>query len=136
MRSLHCDIFPVTLIFIDNETEFDRIMRKAQGSADMLAEARCFPTPGCAHTIALSGNGIGLVTLVTLGDFSEVPEEDIESILTHEAVHVWQFLKEAIGEDTPGCETEAYAIQYFARYLIQEFHYRQDKRAKATANEK
>lgn len=43
---------------------------------------------------------------------------DLRSLLVHEAVHVWQFIKIASGEDKPGMETEAYFIQYIVQWLF------------------
>ena len=41
--------------------------------------------------------------------------------LVHESVHVWQFIKEYIGEQLPGIEQEAYCIEAIVNQLIQEY---------------
>ena len=43
------------------------------------------------------------------------------SLLVHEAVHIWQQIKEDIGEHTPSKEFEAYAIQNISQFLMIEF---------------
>jgi len=123
MRMLKCEIFPLALVLEDDEKTFYKLTEKAK-------EAGAFPTAGAATTISYSGDGIGVIVLVALGDTSEDLEGETESILTHEAVHVKQFLFESIGEDHPGVETEAYLVQYLANYLIKEWHYRQIKKQK------
>lgn len=45
----------------------------------------------------------------------------VASVLTHEAVHVWQCHCEYIGETKPGIEIEAYAIENIARGLMLEY---------------
>ena len=43
------------------------------------------------------------------------------SLLVHEAVHLWQAHCDYIGEEAPGDEIEAYAIQKIATELMREF---------------
>lgn len=41
--------------------------------------------------------------------------------IVHEAVHVWQFAVEAMGEREPGIEIEAYTIENFTRQLVDAY---------------
>jgi len=43
----------------------------------------------------------------------------IAALVAHEAVHVAQYLWEAIGEDTPGREAEAYFVQAIVQEILQ-----------------
>lgn len=45
----------------------------------------------------------------------------VVSTLTHEAVHVFQAWCEHIGEDNPGKEVEAYAVQNIFAHLMGEY---------------
>jgi len=45
----------------------------------------------------------------------------IAGLLVHEATHVWQQYKRDIGEQVPGDEQEAYAIQILSQTLMDEF---------------
>lgn len=45
----------------------------------------------------------------------------IAALLVHEAVHIYQWVKELIGEDKPGAEGEAYAIQEISQNLMQAY---------------
>jgi len=128
MRMLKGEIFPFALVLVDNEEEFYKLTAKEE-------KAGPFPLPGAATTLNYSGDGIGSIILVALGSLEDSEPGEAESILTHEAVHVKQFVLEDIGEDNPGVETEAYFIQYIANYLIKELHYRQAKQAKKEAKE-
>lgn len=44
--------------------------------------------------------------------------EQVHALLTHEAVHVWQFIREQMGESNPSSEFEAYAIQSITQNLL------------------
>lgn len=48
-------------------------------------------------------------------------EVAVASIIVHEAVHIWQYTCEMIGEDKPGVEQEAYAIQYISQELFLQY---------------
>lgn len=45
----------------------------------------------------------------------------IHALLCHEAVHIWQQVREAYGESRPSSELEAYAIQNLAQELMTEY---------------
>lgn len=123
MRMLECEMFPIAVILVTDEAEYYKLTKKAKTHDG-------YPGTGAACTISYSGGDQGVVALVVVGDYSESLPEEINSLLTHEAVHIKQFLFEEIGEDTIGAETEAYAIQYFSNYLIKEFWYRENKKDK------
>src|SRR3970040_470244 len=103
MRMLKGEIFPFALVLVDNEEEFYKLTAKEE-------KAGPFPLPGAATTLNYSGDGIGSIILVALGSLEDSEPGEAESILTHEAVHVKQFVLEDIGEDNPGGETEGYFI--------------------------
>lgn len=46
---------------------------------------------------------------------------EVAGLLIHEAVHVWQGYAEQLGEEFPGSEQEAYAVQAIAQELLAEF---------------
>lgn len=62
-----------------------------------------------------------LVCIVCLGDFTGRSGIEIAGLLVHEAVHIWQRYVERIGEDRPGDEQEAYAVQCIAQELMADF---------------
>ena len=43
---------------------------------------------------------------------------EVYALLCHEAVHVWQEWASDIGEDKPGAEQEAYAVQWISLKLM------------------
>lgn len=73
-------------------------------------------------TVHSSENPQGdLVCLVCLGTWQGRDPIEVAGLLVHEAVHIWQQYADAIGEDNPGREQEAYAIQAIAQELMAEF---------------
>lgn len=63
----------------------------------------------------------GLTVLVCLRGWMSRKPIEIAGLLVHEAVHVWQVYAERLGEQHPGAEQEAYAIQAIAQELMQSF---------------
>lgn len=51
----------------------------------------------------------------------KMPLVRVYSTLIHECIHVWQFLKEHIGEKNPGIETEAYFIEDLWIFCTKEY---------------
>lgn len=94
--------------------------------------ARCeFPVTVGAKTFTF-GLRKDVACIVALSeDEARQKPHAIYGLLVHEAVHVWQQHAKAIGEDTPGDEQEAYAIQVIAQRLIEEFDRRMKTKAKA-----
>jgi hypothetical protein len=53
--------------------------------------------------------------------------EGVVALLVHEAVHLWQYIKEDIGEHNPSKEFEAYAIQNLTQELLQSYNIARDR---------
>lgn len=68
----------------------------------------------------LEKNGKDLCAIVTIKDHSDPTE--VIGILVHEAMHIWQAIKENIGEKDPGHEQEAYAMQAMTMELIDAYN--------------
>lgn len=60
----------------------------------------------------------GPVYLICFNTYASLTPIEAACILVHEAVHVWQAHCEFIGEDNPGVEVEAYAIQAISKQLM------------------
>lgn len=58
------------------------------------------------------GGGEKTVIIVTVGEHIDAKDSmGILGLLVHECAHVWQFIREDIGEVNPSHEAEAYAMQ-------------------------
>lgn len=67
--------------------------------------------------------------IVTLKDPSKHSPIEIFGLLTHEAVHVWQFCCEVMGEVDAGIEIEAYSIQAITQELVCAYEQLSGRRA-------
>lgn len=76
----------------------------------------------CAHRLICRKTGIAhfIVTVADGVEKTGLPQ-GIAAALAHEAAHVWQYIKAHIGEESPGAEQEAYAIQGITLELIEAF---------------
>lgn len=63
----------------------------------------------------------GLAVVVCLSRWHGEDPVVVAALLVHEAVHAWQQWCEYYGEDKPGAEQEAYAIQNISQALMGEF---------------
>jgi len=56
--------------------------------------------------------------IVALGKHKGRDPIEIAGLLVHEAVHIWQAIKDNIGEHSPSMEFEAYSIQGISQQLM------------------
>lgn len=75
----------------------------------------------CVHAFEVDGDlvcvtGLNLPALARLGDGI-----DVAGVLAHEAVHVWQRIRDRLGPGDLGREMEAYAIQNIAVQLMRAY---------------
>ena len=59
--------------------------------------------------------------IVQIGDTSKRISVEIHGLLLHESVHVWQRIRQRMGEHNPSTEFEAYSIQAIAQDLFAMF---------------
>lgn len=114
-RTVWCDRgwMPYHYGFCPNEIAWKHSMKmmKIPNAPAYPAEydGRCVHFENVANSNACS--------IVTMRPLNKSSLEQI-SMLYHEAVHVWQAMREAIGEDKPSHEFEAYSIQNIGKQLI------------------
>lgn len=61
------------------------------------------------------------VAIVALKETEDMTATGIVGLLIHEAVHIWQYFCNSIGEKEPSIEFEAYAIQAISQELIESY---------------
>lgn len=73
------------------------------------------------HTEWLRNDAGEGIILVAIDANAEQDALSVIVTLVHEAVHVWQFICQHIGEDAPGIEMEAYGIAAISRGLVEAY---------------
>lgn len=74
-----------------------------------------------ATTHFFETNGAGRCAIVTLGNTKGRSKPQIFAMLTHEAVHIWQEVRESLGEKFPSSEFEAYSVQTLSQRLMEAY---------------
>jgi hypothetical protein len=99
-----------------SQGEFDRELKRLKVPSDIPYIKNSWSS---ATVHKLDGPNSGFIAIVALGDIVKSLElEQVYALLVHEAVHLWQWQCELIGEDTPSKEFKAYGIQAISQELM------------------
>jgi len=113
-------ISPVPYCLCTDEKRFKKVMKtlrvpKSQRPSFLGRET----SDAATHVLETSdGDRCAVVTIRKQGDKTA---EQVYALLVHEAVHIWQFVREGLGEDSPSSEFEAYSIQSISQSLMEEY---------------
>jgi hypothetical protein len=104
---------PFTYGFCPNEKSWKRELKR------LGCEQSYLTTQGSCATFTKDGC---INVLVTLREDTDKfhPEETI-GLLAHEAIHVWQAIRDHIGEEAPSFEFEAYTFQAIFQELLSAY---------------
>ena len=80
-----------------------------------------FINHGADATCHTYQNGNKVTAIICIRKDHKRDPVQICGLLVHESVHVWQHLREVIGETNPGKETEAYVIQHIAQWCMSQY---------------
>lgn len=108
---------PVAIGFVPSKSAWDSEMKRLRSDIEYPAHRMA---GGLTHLSRNETTGESLI-LVCCHPNSERDAMSVIMTLVHEAVHVWQFLREEIGEKNPGIELEAYGIEHIAEGLINAY---------------
>lgn len=114
---------PVSIGFCPSVEVWKRENKRLTGNLETYDGAKA-----CGCTRLLRDEKGRSVILVMLGQaISEDDPMEIMMTLVHESVHVWQYIRQVIGEVEPGIEMEAYGIENIARGLVSAYTSTQGK---------
>lgn len=108
---------PIAIGFCPNQEAWDReaAQRNIAGEYPEAANKG-------GHTALMVNDKSGeAIILVTIYNGAERDATELLLTIVHEAVHVWQFICQHIGETAPGIEMEAYGIEEITRGLIEAY---------------
>lgn len=107
--------YPVHVAFAPSDKAFYNEMKRL----DILGAIYPINDKVKGSVTLFEGAQGGTIIMVSLDKFKE--RKDAIGVIVHEAVHVWQFICEAIGEERAGVEVEAYSIQDIVVSLIDAY---------------
>ena len=85
----------------------------------------CNPGGGHVHMEFKSSRPVAIVCM----DYEGNDAVEVAGIIAHESLHIWQDWLIAMGEESPGDEISAYAVQNLTVVLMSEWARRQDVKA-------
>ena len=86
---------------------------------DNMNDVDVFMSNGCDAQVNFYNDDS--LAIVQIGDTSKRTSVEIHGLLLHEAVHIWQRVRQRMGENNPSTEFEAYSIQAIAQDLFAMF---------------
>jgi hypothetical protein len=100
-------------------TEYAREMRRlnVKQPTPFLIEGK----PATTHFFSPKDDDSNRVAIVCLCPPKDMDSIGVATLLVHEAVHIWQEEREMMGEESPGHEIEAYAIQRISSNLLRAY---------------
>lgn len=112
---LNAGWYPIKFAYVPNKKAWVETMK------DMFCDSEWPLNEGCqgASCSTFKDQKGNLVVLVTAAP-SDDPNQIVLS-LAHESVHVWQFIRQQIGEQHPGLEQEAYAVENILKQLMEAY---------------
>ena len=108
---------PVFLALCTTEKEFHKELKRLGVPKEPFLHGDGDATT--SNYVSKEGNNCAIVTIHRHKDKKR---SQVDALLVHEAVHVWQWIKELLGEHEPSKEFEAYSIQSISQELIAAYH--------------
>lgn len=110
---------PMNIALCLSEESFRKEMRRLKVERALWPEFLITGANATAHFF-LQDDAQEIV-IVCLKPETDRPFIEIAGILVHEAVHIWQSIRQSIGESEPSKEFEAYAIQNISQSLMNTY---------------
>ena len=110
---------PYYIALCKTEKDFERELKRMNIPKNDRPE---FITCGANATVHTFESGSGKISaIVCITKPKGVSTHQLNSLLVHEAVHIWQWIIKNIGETFPSKEFEAYSIQSISQGLMEAY---------------
>lgn len=106
---------------------FSRELRRMKVPQDEQPQFLLRGANATAHAFEKPGDG-KLCAIVCIGEHKKRTRHEINGLLVHEAMHVWRWVREHIGEREPSMEFEAYAVQHISQALMEAYWAKKQKK--------
>ncbi len=103
---------PISFRVCINQKQFNKVLRK------LNIDTFHWINPGADATTHFFTQGDVKIAIVCINWNVDIPKIDKYALLVHEAVHLWQYIKDSICENKPSKEFEAYSIQNITAQLF------------------
>jgi hypothetical protein len=116
-------ISPVFYTLCTDEADFYRLMKNIKMPIVDQPEFMIAGSGATTHTFRTEEYPVAIVCMNLDNDATNA---QLSAMIAHEAVHVFQYILECIGETDPSVEFEAYSIQMITQQLILEYERQRD----------
>lgn len=113
-------VSPIKYTLCLTERSFRKALKRLHVPKDGRPEFLSTDHANAATHFFESDDG-GAAVIVTLGGTEGRSIEQVHSLLVHEAVHLWQAIRERMGEESPSAEFEAYSVQAISQRLMESY---------------
>lgn len=115
----YCDralvVSPVYYTLITSEKAYYKELERIQLPKDDFHKWINEKADATTHFFAKGDKRIALVAIKFNKNYDDV---QVYSLLTHEAIHLWQYIKSELSESNPSSEFEAYSVQAIVQQLL------------------
>lgn len=108
---------PWNYCLVTTQKEHDKVLKKNKIDEIAPDDERLV---NAAATVSFYTSPKGAkIAIVKVGPkLKKYNKAQVDTVLVHEAVHIWQAVRETLYEDNPSSEFEAYSIQKISHELI------------------
>lgn len=115
MKTMPTSPYPVSVSLCLSAADW----RKTMAAETTIVDKVPFPKHiGAVMPMRDKDNGLWLVVCFNT-QLKTLPEWERVGMVVHEAVHVWQFICQQIGETDHAWEIEAYSVQWITNWLTE-----------------
>lgn len=110
-------VSPVYFTVCTNERDFITELKRLKLKPKDIPQFIKSPIHATTHYVEYQGRKAAIVCLTPTKETGI----EIAALLCHEAMHIWRFIKDDLGEHDPSAEMEAYAVQHIVQELMTLF---------------